>query len=102
MSNRKGILLTADFDLAINPVRDSNGLIVSGLVAGQSIDQDVIIALKVKPGDVKEDPIIGPGLTRFIRGKYTQSSIDQTLKYHLTRIGVDYDNYKDRLQITTN
>ena len=102
MSNRKGILLTSDFDLAINPVRDSNGLIVSGMVVGQSIDQDAVILLKLRPGELKEAPILGPGLTQFIRGKYSQSSIDQTLKFHFSLVGIDYDYYKDRLQININ
>ncbi len=100
--NRKGILLTSDFELAIHPVRDASGMIISGMVVGNSIDQDAVIVLKLRPGDLKEDPILGPGLTRFIRGKFNQSSIDQTLKLHLSRVGIDYDDYRDRLQETIN
>ncbi len=99
---RKGILLTSDFELAINPVRDENGMIISGITVGRSIDQDAVMVLKLRPGDLKEDPILGPGLTKFIRGKYNQSEIDQTLKFHFSRAGIDYDDYKDRLQITIN
>ena len=97
---RKGILLTSDFELAINPVRHLNGLIISGLVIGECIDQEALIVLKSKPGEIKEDPILGPGLTKFIRGKHNQSEIENVINLHFTRVGIDFEDYKDRLQTT--
>jgi len=99
--NRKGILLTPDFELAINVVRDENGLITSGLVVGNSIDQDAVIILKLQQGDLKEDPLLGPGLTKFIRGGVDKSQIDNRIRQHFTRGGIDYDDYKDRIQMNT-
>ena len=99
--NRKGILLTSDFELAVNVVRDANGLIVSGLVVGSSIDQDAVMVLKLHQGDLKEDPLLGPGLTKFIRGKVDKSQIDNRIRQHFTRAGIDYDDYKDRIQLNT-
>lgn len=96
--NRKGILLTSDFELAINPVRDSLGMIVSGVVVGSSIDQDAVIVLTLHQGDLKEDPLLGPGLTKFMRGKYDKSQIDNRIRQHFTRAGIDYDDYKDRIK----
>ena len=96
--NRKGILLTDGFELAINVVRDSNGMILSGMMVGSSVDQDAVIVLTLHQGDLKEDPLIGPGLTKFIRGKYDKSQIDNVIKQHFTRAGIDYDDYKDRIQ----
>jgi len=98
--NRKGILLTDGFELAINPVRDAIGMIISGIMVGNSIDQDAVIVLKLRQGELKEDPLLGPGLTKFIRGKQNQSEIDNHIRQHFTRAGIDYDDYKDRL--TTN
>jgi len=96
--NRKGILLTDGFELAINVIRDSNGMILSGMTVGSSIDQDAVIVLNLHQGDLKEDPLLGPGLTKFIRGKYDKSQIDNVIKQHFTRAGIDYDDYKDRIQ----
>jgi len=100
--NRKGILLTAGFEMAINVVRDTNGMIISGIQVGSSIDQDAVIVLSLQQGDLKEDPLLGPGLTKFIRGKYDKSQIDNTIKQHFTRAGIDYDDYKNRIQTSIN
>lgn len=97
--DRKGILLTSDFELIISPVRE-NGLITSGMVVGECIDQEVTVVLNLRPGDLKEDPLLGPGLTRFIRGKYNQSEIEMVIRQHFTRAGIDYEDYKNRLQTT--
>ena len=98
--NRKGILLTSDFELNINPVRDANGLIVSGIVVGECIDQEAVCILKSRTCDYKEDPIIGPGLTKFIRGNYNTSEIETIIRQHFIRAGIDYEDYKIRLQTT--
>lgn len=100
MSTQKGILLTNEFDLAINPVRDTTGLITSGLMIGSSVDQDAVIVLKLRQGELKEDPLLGVGLTKFIRGKYDKSAIDNRIRQHFTRAGIDYDEYKERLKYT--
>ena len=66
---RKGILLTENFDIAVNPVRDTNGLIMSGIVIGDSVDQDAVLILMSQNGDIKEDPLLGAGLNKYIRSK---------------------------------
>ena len=102
MDKRKGILLGSDFDLAINPVRDASGMIVSGIMVGESIDQDAVVILKLRQGDLKEDPLLGPGLTKYMRGKYDQAAIDDRIRRHFTRAGIDYDDYKVRLNYKIN
>ena len=97
--NRKGILLNENMELAVRVVRDSYGKIISGLVVGECIDQEAFIVLKMNPGDCKEDPIIGPGLNKYIRGKYNQSEIDMRIRQHFTRAGIDYDDYQERIQM---
>ena len=99
MAGRKGILLTSEFDLMIKPVK-KNGLIISGLVVGDSMDQDVVVILKLQQGELKEDPLCGAGLTKFMRGKYDKSQIDDRIRIHLTRMGIDYEEYKKRLSQT--
>ncbi len=98
--NRKGILLTSDFELVVNPVRDANGLILSGITVGSCIDQEAYVVLKLHQGDLKADPLLGPGLTKFIRGKYDKSQIENTIRQHFTRAGIDYDDYKKRILMT--
>jgi len=98
--HRKGILLTENMELAIRVVRDSSELITSGMVIGECVDQEAFCVLKAKPCDFKEDPILGPGLTKFIRGKYNSSEVEMTLRQHFTRAGIDYEDFKDRIQTT--
>lgn len=100
--NRKGILLTENMELAVQVVRDANGLITQGLVVGGSIDQEAFLILKSRAGDWKEDPVLGPGLTRFLRGKYNDSEIEMIIRQHFTRAGIDYEDYKERIQMTIN
>ncbi len=69
MKERKGILLTQDFDLAIQPVRNADGKIIRGLLIGDTADQDAVIVLKLHQGDLKEDALVGVGLTKYLRSK---------------------------------
>jgi len=97
-----GILTDNDFGLLVNVRRSGNGLITGGLVIGDTTDQCAAIALKMQQGELKEDPLIGAGLTRFMRGKFSQSEIDQRIRQHLTRAGINYQNYKQRISLTIN
>jgi hypothetical protein len=49
-------------DLKINPVRDSNGRIVSGLVIGETLEQNMGLILMSHMGDFKFKPDLGVGL----------------------------------------
>lgn len=99
---RKGILLTENFDIDIRPVRDANGLILSGVVVGDSVDQDAVLIITSQNGDIKEDPLLGVGLTKFIRSKYNSSEIESRIRLHLTRAGIDYVPFKERLMFRIN
>lgn len=99
MNKRKGILLTQDFDLAIRPVRNV-GKITRGLFVGDTTAQDAIMVLKLHQGDLKEDPLLGVGLTKYMRGKLDRSQIESRIRVHFTRAGLDYDDYKERLKLT--
>lgn len=100
MEKRIGLLLGNDFDLLINPKRLSNGLIDTGFSLGPSIDQEAAIVLKMNQGELKEDPLLGPSLTKFMRGGHSTMAIEHRIRQHLTRAGIDYDSYKDRISTT--
>lgn len=97
MADRKGILLNTDFDLSIKPKYDSNGMILTGFTIGDTVDQEVVLILKMSQGELKEDPLLGAGLTKFIRGKFSPSAIDNRIKQHLRRARIDYDEYKEKI-----
>jgi hypothetical protein len=99
MEKRKGILLTSDFDVAIRPVRDKNGMITSGFVISESTNQEAIMVLKLRQGELKEDPLLGCGLTKFMRGKYDESMIENRIRLHFTRTGIDYEGFKNKMDI---
>ncbi|WP_321321461.1 hypothetical protein [Labilibaculum sp.] len=83
----------------IKPKRDSNGLITGALVVDDNTNQCVALVLGMSQGELKEDPLLGAGLTKFIRGKQSKSQIEQVMRQHLTRAGINYNEYKE--QITT-
>jgi hypothetical protein len=98
----RGILLDSDFALQVTVRRSGNGLITGGLVIGDNTDQCAAIALQMQQGELKEDPLIGAGLTKYMRGKFSQSEIDQRIRQHLTRAGINYNSYKQRISLNIN
>lgn len=99
MKVQKGILLTTDFDIAVQTLRNADGKIVRGVLVGNTTDQNAILVLKLHQGDLKEDPLLGVGLTKYMRGKLDRSQIESRIRVHFTRAGIDYDDYKERLNI---
>ncbi len=99
MKGRKGILLNKDFGLAIQPVRNADGKITRGLLLGDTLDQEAVVVLKLHQGDLKEDSLLGVGLTKYMRGKLDRSQIESRVRVHFTRAGLDYDDYKERLKL---
>ena len=88
----KGILLDDDFDLKIR-----NG----SVQIGESIMQDAEVVISITPGTLKSDPLLGPKLTKFIRGKAGRTEIQRIVKIHLQRAGISWDEIKDKLNINT-
>lgn len=66
MGKATGILLDENGDLLIKPVRDANGLIISGVVVGDVTVQNQRTILLVEKGEIKESPTLGVGLTSFL------------------------------------
>lgn len=67
MPKNIGILLDSETgDLAVEVVKDANGLITSGLVIGDVTEQNQRTLLLSSPGEIKEDPLVGVGLRSFV------------------------------------
>lgn len=67
MGKETGILLDADTgDLKIAVVRDASGKITSGLEIGDVTEQNQRTILLAEKGEIKENPLLGVGLTSFL------------------------------------
>lgn len=78
-------------------------LIVNGdFVIGESFDQEVGIILRMCPGELKEDPVLGPQLIRLINSNTSELEIKQLVKLHLARDGKDYEEIKERLKLKSS
>lgn len=89
----KGILLDKDGDIKLTD---------GSMSVGDSLIQNASLVLELNQGEVKEDPLLGPSLIRFIRGKKSQESIFRQIKIHLKRAGINYDDLKDKINISIN
>jgi len=96
----KGILIDINNELVIKPKRDSEGLITGGLVVGDNTDQCAALVLEMSQGELKEDPLLGAALTKFIRGKYSKSQVKLKIRQHFTRAGINYNEYKELIATT--
>lgn len=57
------------WDLKIEPVRDAEGKILSGLVIGNTLHQNQAAILTACPGEFKFDPTLGVGLQDELLGE---------------------------------
>jgi len=57
-----GLQISSDLDLLINVEKDSEGLITSGLVIGDTLYQNQYIILSAQKGELKENPLLGVGI----------------------------------------
>lgn len=89
----KGIVLTPDGDVSV---------VNRHLVVSDTLLQDASIALQLKQGELKEDPLLGPNLVRLIRSKPDKVEMERLVKIHLSRAGIEYENIKSKLNITLN
>lgn len=57
-----GFLINDNYQLKVNPVRDSTGKIVSGILIGETISQNTGLILICRKGEFKEVPALGVGI----------------------------------------
>ena len=63
----KGIILNENFELEVMPVRDTNGLITSGIQVGNIDYQRVKIIVIAQKGEFKEFPTLGFGIDNYLK-----------------------------------
>jgi hypothetical protein len=100
--NHRGILTDTNNELIVIPRRDASGKITGGLVIGNTLLQDTSIVLGLNQGELKEDPLLGPKLLPLIRSKADRVKIEQAIKVHLERAGIDYRQVKNSIVLKTN
>ena len=66
MGKGKGVLLDDNFEPVVSVVRDSNGLILSGMVVGDVTQQNQRTILLAEKGEIKESPSLGVGIASFL------------------------------------
>jgi len=88
MAKEQDILLDEFDDLLI---RDND------LAIGDSLDQEVGIVLRLKQGELKSDPILGPNLIELIKSNATPAEIKNKAKLHLQRDGKNYNEIKNQI-----
>ena len=67
-----GILLDDNYDLMIEPVRSSDGLITSGLVVDNIDYQRCKLIIESQKGEFKEFPTLGFGIDNYLKSITTQ------------------------------
>jgi hypothetical protein len=70
----KGILLTENNELAITVVRNSSGLIESGLTIGNTDYQRVKMIIAAQKGEFKEFPTLGFGIESYLKMTVTPAT----------------------------
>jgi hypothetical protein len=76
------------FDLKMNIVRDEEGKILRGLSIGDTLEQNKAIILIIHPGELKERPIVGVGISDILLGS------DLLIFRHKIRTHFAYDGLK--------
>lgn len=58
----RGIQLE-DYDLAVKVEKDNAGKIISGVIIGDTLQQNQALILKMHKGELHEDPSVGVGIS---------------------------------------
>ena len=64
---------------------------------GESTLQEVGIILRMNPGELKSDPVLGPALVRYIKGR-DDDKIRQMARLHIERDGKNYEELKQQIK----
>ena len=86
MAKSTGILLDDNFELVIKPVRDSSGIITSGLVVGNVTQQNQKVLITANKGEIKEDPLAGVGANNYAES-HDQAAFAREIRSQLSRDG---------------
>ncbi len=84
------------FDNDGDLMQDSDG----DIIFGETDMQDVATLLQLNPADLKYDPVIGPGLIRFVKGVNSQQEIEKEIAQQLKLDGKDFNTIKKLIKTT--
>lgn len=90
---RRGILLGDNGDLQVKVLRDSSGLIIQGLVVGESDYSHVKLIVESSQGDFKDCPVLGVG-ERYLKSVGRAAEMRAEI---LTQL--ELDGYKADVQV---
>ena len=79
MAKTLGILLKQDFDLDIQVRKNTDGLITSGLVVGNSVYQQQTLLLITQKGEIKQSPLVGVGISDFLLDDASNDALFQEI-----------------------
>ena len=96
----KGIRLTEKNQIEVSVKRDSEGMIVSGMVIDNIDAQRCRIITEMHPGELKEYPILGFGISKYINkvGLVKQQFINELQK----QLAIDEINAKVLVDTNNN
>lgn len=83
----KGITLGEDGDLALQVVRDSNGLITDSLIIDDTDYQNIDFVVIANKGEFKEHPILGVGAERYLKSVGRADELRREIAVQLEAIG---------------
>lgn len=84
-------------DLKISPSKDSNGLITNGICLGNTLFQNEYIILNAHPGDIKEYPKLGVGISDILN----DNNLRYWYKYIRINLAID-DMIVDKLEYNSS
>lgn len=90
---RQGILLNDERDLQIGIKRDASGLIMGGMVVGESDCDHVALIVESDKGDFKDFPVLGVG-EKYLKSVGRVSQLRAEIQTQL-----ELDGYKADVQV---
>jgi hypothetical protein len=81
-----------------NKLRIENG----DFVIGDSFEQECSIIARMSPGDLKSDPIIGPGLIQFQNSNAAPEDVRAAIRRSTDRDGKNWEDVKRVMQVILN
>lgn len=84
----QGILLNNDFKTIIEPIRDTNGLIVQGMKIGNIDYQRCHMIIVLNKGEIKEYPTVGFGIDAKLKQPVNENQFKVDMEKELDSDGM--------------
>lgn len=90
----KSILLTTDGELQSHIARNADGLIVSGLVIGESDFQNINVVCIANKGEFKNNPVLGVGAEKYLKSIGRANDLRREISVQLNLLGYNRADVK--------